>query len=518
MSSYPTPEIEQPIAPVRVSPGGKLIASGTDSKGRPMLSVTPDGSMDFAAIGKRAKQIKPEYADMDDATLGQKIMAKHPEFGQMLSTGKDIPAAVAQNPATAAHLLPRGTPESSQAPTPASGPSGVPVDAQGMPMPPPEGLIEGILRGAAKAGGRLAVGTADLLHHVIPLKALEATPAERASTVPSNTTERISGYGTDVALALAPGGAATKIARAAEAGPAATAAIRLALNSGLSGLWNKMEGGSAKTGAILGAGGDIAGMGASALAPRLMRSVIPGIDNATAAALLKNTSGFKPATIAASAEDAAPGVVSKLEEMAGHAGKTPVSTASALKVVDEAMKKAVNGNDAETMTHLREIRQRLMNTTVAGKSARPSEALHITNTLDNLAESLPSNAKTSYGPAQVASKAREALEAELEKAAPGSRATHDTVRALIRGGKAAKDAAGENPKFISNLARHAVYDMIAGVGAYGVSHSTPSALAASGLMHAATSPAARVAGARYLTPEMMNAIKAMLMSSSTPSQ
>jgi hypothetical protein len=229
---------------------------------------------------------------------------------------------------------------------------------------------------------------------------------------------------------------------------------------------------------------------------------------------------MKPASIAASADKAAPGIVQQIEDMAGHAGNAPVSTQSAVKVVDDAMKKAVAGNDTDTMTHLRTIRQRLLNTTVPGKSARPSEALHLGNTLDDLSSTLPGNAKTSYGPAQVAGKARDALQTELDKTAPGSAAAHDTISKLIQGGKAAKDAAKSNPSFIQSLARHKVLDLMVGAGTYGMSHSPVKAMAAAAATHAITSPVTRVAAARAaaspMTPAMVNAVKAMLMQQTQP--
>lgn len=503
-----------PVAPVRVSPGAKLVSGGLDSKGRPMLQLAPDGSMDVAAIGKKVKQIHPEYADMDDAALGQKLVGKYPDYAKMLSEGRDIPAAIAQNPAAASHLQAPAPPVPQNAPQPGQTPNGVPTDQHGIPTPPPDSMIESILKGAAKSGGRMAVGTADLLHHVLPIKALEATPEERASTVPSNTTERVAGYATDVATAMAPGGAATKLAKAAEVGPAATAALRILLNSGGSGLVNKMQGGSFKTGAILGAGGEAAATGLGAAAPRLMKSAIPDITSTTAQTLLANTKGMKPRTIAQSANQAAPQIVQQMEDAAGHVSQ-PVSTKGALKVVDDAMKKAVAGNDAETMTHLREVRKTLLNTTVPGKSAKAAEALHVSNTLDDLANTLPSKPKTSYGAAEVAGRARAALTSDIDKVAPGHQKMHDTVAGLIAGGKTAKDAVKDNPRTVTDMARHMLLSMMGGVGTYGATRSIPEALAVAGATHLAQSPATRVAMARgansRMTPAMINTMKAIMM-------
>jgi hypothetical protein len=378
----------------------------------------------------------------------------------------------------------------------------------GVPSP-----VISTLKGMAKSGGKTALGTASLL-------GLKATPEETQSTQYSNPTEKAAGIGTDIAMALAPGGAATKISKAASLGKAGTTALRILLNAGGSGLVNKVQGGDFKTGAMFGAGGEAAATGITAVAPKLLKSVIPGINNATAQTLLKNTSGIKPASIAASADKVAPQIVQQMEDAAGHVSQ-PVSTKGALKVVDDAMKKAVAGNDTDTMTHLRTVRQRLLNTSVPGTQAKPTEALHIANTLDDLAESLPSNAKTSYGPAQTAAKARDALNNSIDDVAPGHRTAHDTVRQLIAGGKAAKEAAKNQPGLVANMARHAI-DLMVGGGTYGATHNPIASIAAGGASHLLSSPATRVAASRAaaspMTPQMLNAMKAMMMSASQPGQ
>jgi hypothetical protein len=376
----------------------------------------------------------------------------------------------------------------------------------------PGGVIS-TLKGMAKSGGKTAVNTASMI-------GLHPTDAERQSTEYSNPTEKVAGIGTDIAMALAPGGAATKLSKAASLGKAGTTALRILLNAGGSGLVNKMQGGDFKTGAMLGGAGEGVATGVTAMAPKLLKSVIPGVDNATAQTLLKNTSGLKPASIAASAGQVAPQIVEQMEQAAGHVSQ-PVSTKGALKVVDDAMKKAVNGNDTETMQHLRTVRQRLLNTTVPGAQAKPTEALHIANTLDDLSESLPSNANTSYGPAEVAGKARDALNDSIDAVAPGHRTAHDTVRQLIQGGKAAKDAAKNQPGLVANMARHAI-TLLSGGGVYGASHSLPGALAAGAVSHAITSPVTRVAASRVaaspITPQLLNMMKAAMMQGTQPGQ
>jgi hypothetical protein len=150
---------------------------------------------------------------------------------------------------------------------------------------------------------------AKALHMPVPTSEQQA-----AYFAPKNTSEAV-GKGLEQAGEfLIPGGAeeegATKLAGLA--GPSAAKfaepAARVATSALGSGAVNKAQGGSFKTGAALGAGGTVVGQGLKALAPVIGESAL-GIPKAARAfgktpgkALLEETRGIRPETIAESAQ------------------------------------------------------------------------------------------------------------------------------------------------------------------------------------------------------------------------
>lgn len=417
---------------------------------------------------------------------------------------------------TAISPAPSPTPAPRTAPAPTGAPvhtnpiTGQPESSQGiLDRLIPNGTAKSLLKGAAESGGSIAVNMADLLSHVMP--SLTPSAADRASTVPANTTEKVGKVGTDIGMAMIPGAAATKLAPA-------SAALRILLNAGGSGIMNKLQGGDFTTGAAMGAGGEAAATGVKAVAPSILKSVIPGMSPGVASTMLNKTSGLSASAMADSAGEMAPKAVAGMEDIAGHA-HAPVSTTKAVKVVDDAMKKAVDANDTENLNHLRTIRARLLNTAVPGQQARGSEALGVANTLDNLAKKLPSDAGMSYSPGATASKAADVLRQSLDKSAPGTSDLHDTVKALIQGGQAASKAAKAKPNIMMTLARHGITDLFGGGSVYAATHNPAAGIAGAVAAHALSSPAARIGAARVanspLTPQMINAVKAALLQTQT---
>lgn len=454
-----------------------------------LLPKTPDGFVKMVDAQGNKQKVHPE--DVQNA-MGQ---------NWRLPTAAELSGKAAVGPTGVANM------PSAPVPPPDSPPAGI-NSLTGQPQGI-LGHIKALAKGAAEAGGTMAISTADLLHHVIPVKALEATPEQRATTVPQNTDEKIGKFAANTAVALAPGGMATRVGRLAELGPVASAILRTTINAAGSGAVNKLQGGNFTTGAVAGGVGQGLAEGATAIAPQIVQSVLPGASRKTAQTILASTKGLTRSRIASSADEMAPQVVKHLEDTVGQV-RAPVPTSNAVKVIDDAMKKAVQGNDVDTAKQLSGIRQRLLNTSVPGKNARPSEALFLRNTMDKLSKSLPTDASTSYSPGTAAAKARDILESAIEKAAPGTGKMHDTISGLIQGGDAAKSAMTRHPDLAVTLARVGVHSALGAGAGYSYGHSPGSAMTGAVLGAAATSPVTRMLAARG-TPQAIDFAKALLL-------
>ena len=152
---------------------------------------------------------------------------------------------------------------------------------------------------------------------------ITGTPADEAiahtdqMATPANTTQAISKGVGDAAQFLIPGGAeeagAAKLATMApRLGRAAKPLARMATAALSSGAVNAAQGGSPFTGAAMGAGGQVVGQGLKAMAPAIAEGAlnIRKLDRAygkgggsIGRAILDETRGIRPGTVAASAEE-----------------------------------------------------------------------------------------------------------------------------------------------------------------------------------------------------------------------
>jgi hypothetical protein len=145
------------------------------------------------------------------------------QMGYRLPTAQELGAGSPSGPSGGAS--PQITPPAPTMPAqmPTSTPVAQPPDPQDVLTPAltrmgvPSSVIS-TLKGMAKAGGKMAVSTASML-------GARPTDVERQSTQYSNNTEKYAGMATDAALALAPGGVATRVGKLAEGAPAAVSMV-----------------------------------------------------------------------------------------------------------------------------------------------------------------------------------------------------------------------------------------------------------------------------------------------------
>ena len=149
----------------------------------------------------------------------------------------------------------------------------------------------------------------------------------KAIATPDNTTQAIGKGVGDAAQFMIPGGAEEKVVSMA---PKLLRPVAKIATSALSaGAVNKVQGGDFGTGALAGGGGEVIGQGLKAMAPTLAETALKipkamrAFGKTPGAALLDETSGIRPETIAASARDRLGQLNPQLEAAADAASTRP---------------------------------------------------------------------------------------------------------------------------------------------------------------------------------------------------
>ena len=180
---------------------------------------------------------------------------------------------------------------------------------------------------------------------------------------PEGMAQKIGYGGEQVGEFLLPGGAeekgAAKLAKLAPKLGKFAKPLAKVLTSGLSsGAVNTMQGGSPVTGALMGAGGQVIGQGLKAMAPTVAESAL-GIPKVARAfgktpgrAIIDETRGIRPETIAASAQDRMGQLTPQLEQAAA-ASTAPASLLPARQVVSDSINRATGQNAESLVNQLR---------------------------------------------------------------------------------------------------------------------------------------------------------------------
>lgn len=355
------------------------------------------------------------------------------------------------------------------------------------------------LTGAAK-------GAAHSLTGIGELAGIEPSPVAMP-TKPENRQEAI-GYGLEQAgegLAL-PGGP--------EAEGALGAAGRIGTSALGSGLLNKIQGGSFKAGALTGGGIGSAGEIARSVAPSIAESALGitrkqrSFGKTPGQAVLDETSGLRPGTIASQTDSKIGQLTQELESRAA-SSQTSASTKPALDVIDKEQIKAINQNNQTRYNMLHGLRQQLTTEFNTGnpipQSVTASKVLDLKRGIGDLEKTWNPEVRSGIKP--TVRKVYGALDDELDRAVPGADELNQKISSLIPASQRAKSTeqgAGVAQRVAHRMAAHTGALAGAGLGA-GIGYERGGGEGAilgglGGLVlpEALASPTVQMAGARTL--------------------
>lgn len=326
--------------------------------------------------------------------------------------------------------------------------------------------------GALKGLGNTVSGVGDLIQKIpgIGSKLIPSTgqTAFHAMNQPQGTGQQV-GHGIEQAGEfLLPTGAEAKAGTlAAEHFPQmariAAPAARIATGGLESGVRNKLQGGDFSTGAAGGALGGAVGEGMRSLAPAAAESAlgIRKIDRAygktPGRAILDETKGFNPETVAASARDRLNLLNPELESAAA-TSPNRASLQPARDVVQGALNKATVQGEPKALSQLEPMASHLQANRVTGKpllntastipnvnqTVSPSDLLNIKRGFGN--EFVHNwNPETMKGVKSTGAKAYHGLSSEFDKAVPEAAGLNQRISSLIPVAKRGESAALNAP-------------------------------------------------------------------------
>lgn len=369
-------------------------------------------------------------------------------------------------------------------------------------------LAKGAIKKLAEPAATIAGGLSKLPWIGQTLAPSEGVSAFKQAVKPSNLPQMLGGIGEQAGeMALTGGplkaGAEALATKLPFLGKFAAPAARIgaeALNTGASAAAHGQPVGPS---AALGAGGAALGEAGQAIAPTLMQRALGifGKDmkygQTPGSALLENTSGLTPGTIAKQASSKASDLTGQLESAAS-SSTAPASTSKALSVIDSAIAKAQTRNSGAAIDKLQELRQQLTHDVTTGQpfpqQMTPDKILQLKRGVGDLVSSWT---REQRGPIQqVVPQVYRALDSELDTAVPQADQLNQNISSLITGSKAANKIAMGRPTLGMLLRKGSM----PGIGAaLGYKEGGPKgALEASAGVAALQTPQARIAIARLV--------------------
>lgn len=223
-------------------------------------------------------------------------------------------------------------------------------------------------------------------------------------------------------------------------------AVRVGLGALSTGAVNKSQGGSFKSGAELGSAAGLMGEGMRLMAPSLAESSIGitrkdrGFGKTPGRAILEDTSGIAPGTVAGNADLKAKQLTSELENRAAAqslqvlSGKAqPASTQPALDVIDREMVKAKAQNAGAYYRQLSDIRSQLthdFDTGIPlGVNQTPTNILNLKRGINKLEGSW--NPEQKGAARGIVRQVYGALDSELDRSVPGAQELNQRISSLI---------------------------------------------------------------------------------------
>lgn len=354
-----------------------------------------------------------------------------------------------------------------------------------------------------------------------------ATQYAQNLSTPMNTSQKVGKGIEQAAEFMIPGGAEDSIGRAiatkypslaatgakliASGSPELSAAGKIVMQALSAGTVNAAQGGSFAGGAAGGAIGGAVGQTAKALAPTIAeiamgsRAADRSLGKTPGIAILNETTGVNPGTIAQQAVDKSAGYTNALETNA-RGSNIPVNLQPARDVAESFGKTAAKQNNA---TNIKEISQLGAQLDARGSNAIPQfvsadEGLGLRRGVDALMDSWNPNNKRALSDSAV-SKVRQAMNQELSKSVPDFDALNLKISNLIpvaaRAGATDLNA-GVAQKVLGRLAAPTGALLPAGLGAEegyrhgGVAGGAAGLAAGLIIPHVLTSPTALMIGAR----------------------
>ena len=261
---------------------------------------------------------------------------------------------------------------------------------------------------------------------------------------PQGNAQKIGYGGEQIGEFLAPGGleerGAAKLATLAPKLGKYAAPLAHVLTSAISsGGVNAAQGGSPVTGALMGAGGQVMGQGLKAAAPVIAETAL-GLPKAArafgktpGAALLNETRGIRPSTIAASAQERLGQLNPQLEQAADAASVRPASLRPARSVISGAMGKAANQNaeglHGQLGNMLDSLSQRFQTGEPIPENITPRQLLDLKRGFNE--ENLRWNPEMHDRALSTGRQAYNALDQELDRTVPESAGLNQRISSLI---------------------------------------------------------------------------------------
>jgi hypothetical protein len=367
-------------------------------------------------FGASIKAKHPEYKDMDDGAVGKAVLAKYPQYADM----------VEQAPAT----------------------------------PPPSMLQSAlstggdVLKGIGKGALHTISGTDEWAREHLPAVLTNSNigfgpPANlghvKEMATPRGTAQNIGYGGEQVGEFLLPTGVEEGAARLGGEvlGHGGEIAGKLLGSAAHSAGVNKAQGGSATTGALMGAGGTAVGEGMKAAAPLIAESAlgVRGADKmygrTVGNAIMEDTSGVRPSTIEGSARGKIAELKPQLEQAAEDAGASGArgSLLPARQGVDDAIAGHITNRATKTAAELEPLQTHLATDSTTGlplaQDQTPTGLLQMKRGLDS---DFIRNWSPLTGSRPALGQARQAygnLADEFHASAPGTQNLDQRISSLI---------------------------------------------------------------------------------------
>ena len=298
---------------------------------------------------------------------------------------------------------------------------------------------------------------------------------------PKNTAEKVGKVAEQAGEFMVPGGveeeAATKLASMApKLGKAAAPLARIGTSAVSSGAVNKAQGGDFSTGAALGAGGQVVGQGLKAAAPIVAETAL-GIPKAArafgktpGAAIINETRGIRPETIAESAQGRLSELNPKLES-AVNASQEPASLLPARTIASNEAQKAITQNAPRLHNQVQQMGSHLTNRFDTGEpiqeNVTPRELLDLKRGFgeEHIHNWNPEIGGRAKG---IGQQMYHALDSELDRTVPESADLNQRISSLIPVAKRAESVSRNAPTVQRALGRFGAHTgalTLGGIGA-----------------------------------------------------